>query len=430
MEWQAIRGMHDVLPTQMRAWQRLERRIAEIFDAYAYQPMHLPIVESTALFERSIGAGTDIVNKEMYTFADRNGDSLTLRPEGTAGCARACLQHGLLGGPRRLWYAGPMFRHERPQRGRSRQFHQIGAEAFGVDGPEMDAELIAMTARAWRALGVQDALTLEINSIGDAVARQAYVAEIRARLAPLADRLDDDGRSRLQDNPLRILDSKNPDIQALVGDFPPLSDYLSDSCRAHFDGLLKMLGGMGISYRLAPRLVRGLDYYNRTVFEWVTERLGSQNTVAAGGRYDGLVERLGGPATPACGFAIGLERLRMLAAEAAPSAEQTGAPVLLCCMDADLRVHASRIAERLRDALPALKLALRCGGSLKSQLRHADRQGSHWALILGDREHARSALTVRCMRDSAGADMRAGSQVTVGEPEVIALLQRFINTDL
>ena len=425
MEWQAIRGMHDMLPERTRIWHGLARRVAGVMDAYDYQPIHLPAVEATALFERCIGAGTDIVHKEMYTFADRNGDSLTLRPEGTAGCVRACLQHGLLGGVRRLWYSGPMFRHERPQRGRSRQFHQAGAESFGAPGPEMDAELIAMTARVWRLCGVADSLTLEINSIGERAARERYAADIRARLSAHAGALDEDSQRQLQDNPLRLLDSKNPELRALSADWPPFSDYLDDACRAHFDALRALLDGMGIRYRVAPRLVRGLDYYNRTVFEWVTERLGAQGTVAAGGRYDGLVAQLGGPDTPACGFAIGLERLCMLVQEAALP-DPVAPAVPLCCLSERWLASALQRAEKFRDALPALRLNLRCGGSLKSHLRYADRQGARLALVLGDREAESSVLLVRCLRDAAG--MQAGSQQTLGDHDTIALLQQFLDT--
>ena len=400
--------------------------MAEILDAYDYQPIHLPALEATALFERCIGAGTDIVHKEMYTFADRNGDSLTLRPEGTAGCARACVQHGLLGGVRRLWYSGPMFRYERPQRARSRQFHQVGVESFGAPGPEMDAELIAMGARIWRALGVADSLALEINSIGDQAARKSYAAEIRARLSARAARLDEDSQRQLRDNPLRLLDSKKPDVRELTAGLPPLSDYLEDGCRAHFSELRAMLDSLDIGYREAPRLVRGLDYYNRTVFEWVTERLGAQGAVAAGGRYDGLVERVGGPDTPACGFAVGMERLCMLVQRSGAPALAPQPPVVaLCCLDNRWRARALRLAERLRDALPALRLSLRCGGSLKAHLRHADRQGASFALILGEREAERSALLARCLQDAAG--MRAGTQEMLGDAETVALLQRFLD---
>ncbi len=319
----AIRGMNDILPDETPHWRRLEQTVSQLLASYGYGEIRLPVVEQTELFKRSIGEVTDIVEKEMYTFDDRNGDSLTLRPEGTAGCVRAAIQQGLLTVPQRLWYAGPMFRYERPQKGRQRQFHQIGVEAFGIASADMDAELILLCARLWRQLGLADSVELQINSIGSSAARRAYRAALVDYLSAHADALDEDSQRRLHSNPLRILDSKNPRTQALLDAAPALADYLDDEARDDFERLCELLQAAGLAYVVNPRLVRGLDYYNKTVFEWVTERLGAQGTVCAGGRYDGLVEQLGGKSTPAVGFAMGMERLVLLmletgAVEAAP----------------------------------------------------------------------------------------------------------------
>ncbi|MGA1562004.1 MAG: histidine--tRNA ligase, partial [Gammaproteobacteria bacterium] len=305
---QSVRGMNDLLPNQIHIWQQLEHALRALTAEYAYDEIRFPIVEKTELFKRSIGEVTDIVEKEMYTFEDRNGDSLTLRPEGTAGCARAAMQNGLLALPQRLWYLGPMFRHERPQKGRYRQFHQFGVEAYGQIGPDIDAEQIAMTARLWRRLGL-NALELQLNSLGSSAARVAYREILVDYFSAHAAQLDEDSQRRLHSNPLRILDSKNPAMATLIAQAPQLVDHLDAESADHFAGLCARLDAMGIAYTLNPRLVRGLDYYGRTVFEWVTTQLGAQGTVCAGGRYDGLIEQLGGPATPAVGFAMGLERL-------------------------------------------------------------------------------------------------------------------------
>ena len=311
----AIRGMNDILPQDSYLWQHLEDAVAGVLGDYGYREIRLPVVEKTPLFSRAIGEVTDIVEREMYTFEDRNGDSLTLRPEGTAGCVRAAIQNGMLGTQQKLWYAGPMFRYERPQKGRQRQFHQVGVEVLGTDSADVEAELIALSARLWRELGIAGSVTLELNSLGSSEARAGYRTALVDYLAARKDSLDEDSRRRLDSNPLRILDSKNPDVQSLLEGAPSLPEFLDPDSRAHFDQLTGMLDAANIDYRLNPRLVRGLDYYNRTVFEWVTDALGAQGTVCAGGRYDGLVEQLGGRATPAAGFAMGLERLVLLLRE-------------------------------------------------------------------------------------------------------------------
>ncbi|MEJ2687927.1 MAG: histidine--tRNA ligase [Gammaproteobacteria bacterium] len=391
--------MNDILPDQSPAWQHIEDTARRVLQAYGYREIRLPLLEKTELFKRSIGEVTDIVEKEMYTFEDRNGDSLTLRPEGTAGCVRAGIQHGLLHNQaQRLWYLGPMFRHERPQKGRYRQFHQIGVETFGMEGPDVDAELILLTARLWRALGVRD-VSLQLNSLGTLEARNGYrevlVEYLRARI----DQLDEDSRRRLNTNPLRILDSKNPDMQELIAAAPRLADYLDADSQAHFDALRAMLDEAGVPYEINPRLVRGLDYYGTTVFEWVTDRLGAQGTVCAGGRYDGLVDFLGGRATPAVGFAIGLERLLALLEElgVVPPAGDPHAYLVLMGEVGQRRGLA--LAESLRDALPGLRLQTHCGGgSFKSQFKRADRSGALVALVLGDDEISRGQVAIKPLR--------------------------------
>ncbi len=401
---QSIRGMHDVLPEVSGGWQRLEAEARALFGAYAYREIRMPLVERTELFKRSIGEVTDIVEKEMYTFVDRNGDSLSLRPEGTAGCVRACIQHGLLyNQQQRLWYQGPMFRHERPQKGRYRQFHQIGAEAFGVSGPEIEAELIALTARLWRRLGVTDA-RLELNSLGSAQSRQHYRQVLVDYFSGHIDRLDEDSRRRLHSNPLRILDSKNPEMRDLIDAAPPLHEFLDEESRAHFQTLRDMLDALGIAYVVNPRLVRGLDYYNRTVFEWITERLGAQGTICAGGRYDGLVEQLDGKATPAAGFALGVERLlELLDAQGRPLASEPPHAYFVLAGEA-ARLAGLRLSETLRDALPWLRLQMNAeGGSFKAQIKRADRSGARLALILGDDEIAAGTVALKHLRDESAA---------------------------
>ncbi len=396
---QAVRGMNDILPSETPRWQYVEGVFRRLMAAYGYGEIRLPIVEKTDLFKRSIGEVTDIVEKEMYTFEDRNGDSLTLRPEGTAGCVRAGIQHGLLHNQvQRLWYAGPMFRHERPQKGRYRQFHQFGVEVFGLPGPDIDAELILMTARLWRELGMAGEVHLEINSLGSSEARRAYREKLVAWLEARQDELDEDSRRRLHANPLRILDSKNPAMQDLIEAAPKLMEHLDAESRSHFEALCAALDAAGIAYRVNPRLVRGLDYYSRTVFEWVTDRLGAQGTVCAGGRYDGLVEQLGGRPTPAVGFALGLERLvALLEATELPDTTTPHAYLLLAGEAAE---RAGRLlAERLRDALPHLRLLVHAGGgSFKSQMKKADRSGARLALILGEDEMLSGNIAVKDLR--------------------------------
>lgn len=395
---QAIRGMNDLLPETLALWQRIEQSAETVLAAYGYREIRFPIIEKTELYKRSIGAVTDIVEKEMYTFEDRNGDSLTLRPEGTAGCVRAGIENGLLHNQvQRLWYAGPMFRHERPQKGRYRQFHQIGVEAFGIGTPDIDAELILLSARLWRQLGIRD-LELQINSLGTAAARAAYRQVLVDYLRAHPATLDEDSRRRLETNPLRVLDSKNPEMQALIAAAPSLHEYLDIESRAHFDALRHLLDAAGIAYRVNPRLVRGLDYYTRTVFEWVTTELGAQGTICAGGRYDGLVEQLGGQTTPAAGFALGIERLAELAAVQQVPGVQVAPQVYIAPLgEGRIVEQCLALAEQLRDA--GLRVELHCGGgSLKSQLKRADRSAARYALLLGENELAAAQVSVKNLR--------------------------------
>ncbi len=400
---QSIRGMNDLLPSETPLWQSLEAEVRALLMAYGYEEIRFPVLEHTALFARCIGESTDIVEKEMYTFTDRNGDSLTLRPEGTAGCVRAALEHGLLRNQtHRLWYLGPMFRHERPQKGRYRQFHQIGVEAFGMPGPDIDAELILMTARLWRQLGLKE-LTLQINSLGSSSARSKYRAELVRYFSAHERALDADGQRRLTMNPLRILDSKNPAMAGLIAAAPAFADYLDAESAAHFEALQSILKAAGVSYEVNPKLVRGLDYYGRTVFEWITSDLGAQGAVCAGGRYDGLVEQFGGPPTPAAGFALGLERLVALwqgggRTAAAPAPEVYLMPVEPECVSAVML-----LAEKLRNACPGLRIVTHCGGgSLKSQFKRADRSGARWGVLIGPDELAQGTVTLKDLRGDAG----------------------------
>jgi len=391
--------MRDLLPDQTPLWQWLEREIGRVIGAYGYQEIRLPLLEATELFERSIGEVTDIVEKEMYSFEDRNGDSLTLRPEGTAGCVRAGIEHGLLHNQvQRLWYQGPMFRHERPQKGRYRQFHQIGVEAFGLPGPDVDIELILMTRRIWRSLGLA-ALELQINSLGTADERAGYREQLVSYLREHEGLLDDDSRRRLTTNPLRVLDSKNPALAGIIAAAPSLLDFLGAESRAHFDAVCAGLRAAGVAFVVNPRLVRGLDYYARTVFEWVTTELGAQGTVCAGGRYDGLVEQLGGRPTPAVGFAIGLERIAALL-ETAGGGEGRGAPhAYLVAFGAVAEAEALLLAERMRDCLPWLRLVMHCGGGgPKAQFKRADRSAAAVALVLGESEVARGVVGLKPLR--------------------------------
>ena len=396
----AIRGMNDMLPEATPRWQQLESVLRSLMQRYGYREIRLPVVEPTALFKRAIGEVTDIVEKEMYSFEDRSGESLTLRPEGTAGCVRACLEHGLTHNQSpKLWYSGPMFRYERPQKGRYRQFHQFGVEAFGQAGADMDAELILLSSRLWRELGLSDVVTLEINSLGESEGRALYRQALVKYLEQFRTQLDDDSQRRLTTNPLRILDSKDADTQALLRDAPQLADYLDDGSRQHFTALCAQLDACGVSYRVNPNLVRGLDYYNKTVFEWVTTALGSQGTVCAGGRYDGLVAQLGGQATPAVGFAIGLERLVLLLDAVQPVAESAEADVMVLAVGEGTAQQAVVLAEQLRDALPTLRIVYNCGGgSFKSQFRKADKSGAQIALIIGEAEATQQTVGIKWLR--------------------------------
>ncbi len=396
----SIRGMHDILPVHNDAWHFLEEKVRQLMVGYNYAEIRTPIIEKTALFCRSIGEVTDIVEKEMYTFADRNGDSLSLRPENTASCVRAGIEHGLLyNNIQRLWYSGPMFRHERPQKGRYRQFHQIGAEVFGVAGPYIEVELILMSARLWRLLGIDSEIQLEINSLGDSEDRQRYRACLVAYFEQHKDVLDDDSLRRLHSNPLRILDSKNPALQALIEAAPRLMDELSDASRQHFQTLTELLDCNGIPYRINHRLVRGLDYYSHTVFEWVTQQLGAQGTVCAGGRYDGLIEQLGGKPTPGAGWASGIERLLALIDVRQKRVPVCSPHAYLVLSGARARTDGLPLAEYLRDQVDALCLQVDCsGGSIKSQFKRADKSGAELALVLGDEEIDAQTITVKPLR--------------------------------
>ncbi len=393
--------MNDILPEQTSYWQAVEETLAVVLASYGYREIRLPLLESTELFHRSIGEVTDIVEKEMYTFADRNGDSLTLRPEGTAGCVRAVLQHGLLNqGTQRLWYYGPMFRHERPQRGRYRQFYQIGVEVFGSHSAAVDVELILMTARFWRRLGLTG-LRLQLNSLGSSTARAHYRERLIDFFIAHQNQLDKDSQQRLYSNPLRILDSKNPALENLIKQAPRLLDYLDTESREHFEALQAMLDSAGIAYEINPRLVRGLDYYTRTVFEWVTDQLGAQGTVCAGGRYDGLVEQLGGESTPAVGFALGLERLIALLDEQGRLGKPAAADLYLVAVGVQAERQSLLLAEQWREAMPAARLQVNYGGgSFKNQLKRADRSGARWALILGEDEVAQGTVSIKNLREA------------------------------
>lgn len=394
-----VRGMNDVLPAEIPLWQRLEDVARATFTAYGYQEIRVPVVERTELFKRSIGEFTDIVEKEMYTFVDRSGDSLTLRPEGTAGIVRAMITNGLLHNQRsRVWFRGPMFRHERPQKARFRQFHQIDVEAFGYAGPDIDAELIMMSARLWKMLGIRR-LTLHINSLGTPAARRVYQDKLVAYFHVHREMLDEDSRRRLEGNPMRILDSKNPAMQAVIAGAPLLTEHLDAESAEHFAALRRYLDAAGIEYVVNPRLVRGLDYYSQTVFEWSTAELGSQDAVCSGGRYDGLVTQLGGEPTPAIGWALGQERIVALM-QAQGIGMATNATDVYMVVAGDLAAaHGLPLAEQLRDQLPALRIEANAGGgSFKSQLKRADKSGAAWAVILGDGETERRVAGLKPLR--------------------------------
>jgi histidyl-tRNA synthetase len=398
--------MNDILPDETPYWQYLEQTVSRVLSSYGYGEIRLPLVESTRLFQRSIGEVTDIVEKEMYSFDDRNGDSLTLRPEGTAGCVRAAIQRGLLGVPQRLWYAGPMFRYERPQKGRQRQFHQIGVEAFGIATPDMDAEIILLSARIWRQLGLSDSVELQLNSIGSSDARRAYRTALVDYLQQREDALDEDSQRRLHSNPLRILDSKNPHTQALLDEAPALADFLDEESREDFARLRELLDAAGQRYVVNSRLVRGLDYYNKTVFEWVTDRLGAQGTVCAGGRYDGLVEQLGGKPTPGVGFAMGMERLVLLLLESAATGPAgRGVDAYVVAVGEAAQREALATVEAVRNKLGELVILQHTGaGSFKSQLKKADKSGARLALIWGEDEVANGSVTVKQLRDQTAQE--------------------------
>ena len=395
---QAIRGMNDCLPTETPLWQLVENKVRSVLSAYGYAEIRMPIVESTPLFARAIGEVTDVVEKEMFTFDDRDEESLTLRPEGTAGCVRAGIEHGLLyNQEQRLWYMGPMFRYERPQKGRYRQFHQVGVEIFGIPNPEIDAELIALTARLWKDLGIFDHVTLQLNSIGSLEARKNYRQALVDFLQNHIDILDEDSKRRLTTNPLRILDSKDQRVQEVLNDAPKLHDYLDDDSREHFAQLCALLDSLGIQYEINQKLVRGLDYYNKTVFEWVTSALGAQGTVCGGGRYDGLVEQLGGHATSGVGFAMGLERLVLLVQEVNTQITLPSAvDIYIVYQGEGTTVAAFNLAEKLRSELPHLRTLLHCsGGNFKKQFKRADKSGAKLALVIGEDEVKNQQVVIK-----------------------------------
>ncbi|MDO6442139.1 histidine--tRNA ligase [Marinobacter sp. 2_MG-2023] len=418
---QAIRGMNDILPEQTPLWQFVEDTARRVLRQYGYQEIRMPVVEQTDLFKRSIGEVTDIVEKEMYTFEDRNGDSLTLRPEGTAGCVRAAEEHGLLfNQTRRLWYTGPMFRHERPQKGRYRQFHQIGVECFGIQGPDIDAELLILTARLWQELGLGTHARLEINSIGSSQARKEFRCALVDYLGQYKTQLDEDSQRRLDTNPLRILDSKDPGTRKLLTDAPRLESYLDAESREHFDQLKKLLDAAGIAYTVNPALVRGLDYYGKTVFEWVTDSLGAQGTICAGGRYDGLVEQLGGKPTSAVGFAMGLERLILLldTLGLVPEEANSNADVYVTAMGEAAVAPALAFAETLRNELKGRVIVSHCGGgSFKSQMKKADKSGARYAVILGENELENATAGLKPLRSGE-------EQSSVAQSDLAAVLAK------
>ena len=398
----AIRGMNDILPSETKTWQHLETVLRDTLASYGYEEIRMPVVEKTQLFSRSIGEATDIVDKEMYTFPDRNDESLTLRPEGTAGCVRAGVEHGLLyNQEQRLWYMGPLFRYERPQKGRYRQFHQMGAEVFGIAGPDIDAELIFLTARIWKALGIDHLIRLEINSLGSSEARQNYRQVLVEYFTANKELLDEDSLRRLESNPLRILDSKNPDLQSLIEGAPRLTEHLDEESQNHFSAVCERLDSFGLEYKINTRLVRGLDYYNRTVFEWITDALGSQGAVCGGGRYDGLVEQLGGKSTPGVGFAMGLERLVALLMDVDDKGSiNHEIDLYLARMGKNAEIKALLVAEDLRNIFPGLKILTHCGtGNFSKQLKKADKSGARFCLILGESELAENNITIKYLRE-------------------------------
>ena len=422
---QPIKGMNDVLPSEIGAWQHFEACTRELLGAYGYEEIRVPLLERTELFKRAIGEHTDVVGKEMYTFTDRGGDSLTLRPEATAGIVRALISNGMLRGQRhKLWCLGPMFRHEAPQAGRYRQFWQVDVEAVGCPGPDVDAELIALTARLWQRLGIAG-LQLEINSLGTPESRRAYRARLVDYFTVHESRLDADSRRRLSGNPLRILDSKNPELQELIRGAPLLTEHLDAESRQHFEALCAMLHGAGIGYEINPRLVRGLDYYNRTVFEWITGSTSAQNAVCSGGRYDGLIAQLGGDATPAVGFAMGVERLvaLLVASGGTPPAQHPDVYVVVSGTQA--AAQALQLVEGLRSERPLVRFELNAGGgNFKAQFRRADKSGALVALILGDDELARGVVAMKPLRSDAGQSECPIAQLAAGVDAALAAARR------
>ncbi len=400
-KFQAIRGMHDLLPEETSLWQNIEKHIRETVSCFGYQEIRMPILESTHLFKRSIGEITDIVEKEMYSFSDRNGDSLSLRPEGTASCVRAAIEHGLLyNQTQRLWYQGPMFRHERPQKGRYRQFFQVGVEAFGMSGPDIDVELIQLTSELWKRLGINQ-LKLHLNTLGSNSERLIYKSRLVEYLRDNQSKLDEDSLRRLKSNPMRVLDSKNPEIQDLIKNAPSIISFLGDDSKQHFDFICETLGLLGISFTIDPYLVRGLDYYSNTVFEWKTDLLGSQGTICAGGRYDGLVAQLGGQETPAIGFALGMERLISIVKKIGKDISTTSLDAYFIVVGSEAKKQSFAISQELRDKIPEIKLIINCGNaSLKSQFKKADKSGAMYALIIGDDELKNNEIGIKSLRDN------------------------------
>ncbi len=424
MATNSLRGMHDILPSQSAHWQQLERAVRDLMSGYGYGEIRTPILEKTALFARGIGEATDIVEKEMYAFDDRNGESIAMRPENTAGCVRAAIQHGMLGqGVQRVWYSGPMFRYERPQKGRYRQFHQIGAEVYGAAGAHIEAELILMTARLWRALGIDEVVSLELNSLGTLEERLAFRESLVAYFNEHKAVLDEDSLRRLTTNPLRILDSKNPDMQAMIEGAPQLHGFFGTETTAHFETLQATLNDAGLDFTLNPRLVRGLDYYSHTVFEWTTDRLGAQSAVCGGGRYDGLVTLLGGKAGPAVGWAIGMERLLELVKEVRGEAEGAAPHAYFVAIGELAERRALSLAESLREQVPGLRLwSNAVGGSFKAQFKRADKSGAAIALVLGEQEVGDGVLAVKPLRGG-------GEQQVLTLEQTVARLNALISGD-
>ncbi|WP_295482133.1 histidine--tRNA ligase [uncultured Succinatimonas sp.] len=398
---QAVRGMNDLLPEDTSVWQQVESILRETVASFGYSEVRLPILEKTPLFCRAIGEVTDVVEKEMYTFEDRSGEMLSLRPEGTAGCVRACLEHNLIyNQEQRLWYMGPMFRHERPQKGRYRQFHQLGVEIFGLKGPDIDAEIIMLTHALWKKLGIADDLSLELNTLGTKEERKAFRDELVSYLEAHFDELDEDSKRRTHTNPLRVLDSKDPKVGEVLKGAPKLSDHFGEETKAHFEGLKELLDAAGIKYTINDRLVRGLDYYNLTVFEWVTTALGAQGTVCGGGRYDGLVEELGGTATPAVGFGMGLERLMLLLVTLGKVKAKPGVDVYIVGSGENSAKEQAMTALKLREALPGVRIMNHCGGgNFKRQFKRADKVGAKVAVVLGEAEIASGTLGIKDLRN-------------------------------